>query len=79
MHRYDPASDLWFPLAPMTRARRQFGLVVLGGCIYAADEVSAERYNPSSDSWSAVSPMNGGHFSACAVTLEVSVFDIMII
>ena len=78
MHRYDPTSDSWAPLAPMTKARWKFAFFVVGGCIYAADADSAEMYNPSSDSWSAVSRMNNTHWSACGVTLEVDVFDTMI-
>jgi hypothetical protein len=46
MLRYDPASDTWSEMAPISQARCYFGMFVAGSCIYAvggAYDVDFER------------------------------------
>ena len=79
--RFDPASGSWSTVAPMSTARSDFGLFVLGGCIYAAGglrtEQSVEKYDPDTDSWSDVSPMLEGRWSfrAQSVTTRADIVE----
>ena len=66
VERYDPASNTWTEVASMSKARYDFGVVVLkdpsdgnqylyalGGSTYNSDQLgSVERYDPSADTWS---------------------------
>lgn len=67
--RYDPATQKWDYLSPMTNARFDFNLAVLNGRLYAAGGTttdtnqpnesfdSVECYNPTIDQWTHVSSM----------------------
>jgi hypothetical protein len=62
--RYDPATDAWAPLAPLSVGRFCVGGAALGGALYAVGGFdgaaylsSAERYDPRQGRWSPVAPM----------------------
>ena len=61
---YDPATNVWLPVAPMTTARAYHGVAVLEGMLYAVGGhdgthplTSVERYDPAINVWSVVAPM----------------------
>ena len=61
---YDPATNVWLPVAPMTTARWVHGVAAHGGVIYAVggrDRTSSlssvERFDPATNVWSPVAPM----------------------
>ena len=65
VERYDPASNAWEAVAPMTVERYAPGIAVLEGKLYAVGGVSddddgpidtVERYDPAADVWEAVAP-----------------------
>ena len=88
MLRYDPSSDTWSEVAPMSQARFNFGMFVAGSCIYAVggfgDDgsilASMEKYEAESDRWSAACSMAGprSRFQTCVLTTQDNVFDAMI-
>ena len=69
--RYDPGTDAWEAVAPLTLARFGAGvaaskgkLYAVGGSIEEDDEAEAqrpahsvERYDPASNAWEEVAPM----------------------
>ena len=85
VQRYDPASNSWSTVAPMSTARTLCSAFVVDGCMYAAgggtDEdgvvAEVEKYDPATDTWSAVAAMNTARAAHCthAVRLEVNLFD----
>ena len=92
MLRYDPASDTWSEVAPMSQARYRFGMFVAGSCIYAVggqfddefdDEArylaSMEKYEAESDRWSSACSMADPRslFQSCVLTTQENVFDAM--
>ncbi len=57
-------------------------LFALDGCVYAAcgiHNATVEKYEPEFDRWSAAASMTTPRswFGACALTLQVDVFDAM--
>ena len=81
--RYDPSSDAWSTLASTLQARPGCALFALDGCVYAAGGdglASVEKYEPELDRWSAVASMASPRSShgACAMTMQVDVFDAMV-
>ena len=86
MLRYDPSSDTWSEVAPMSQARFNFGMFVAGSCIYAVGGsfgsrlASMEKYEAESDRWSAACSMAGPRspFQTCVLTTQDNVFDAMI-
>ena len=66
MERYDPSSDRWETMQPISIPRGNFGVAVLGDRLYAAGGVengltglaNMERYDPRTDSWEGVEPMS---------------------
>jgi hypothetical protein len=87
VYKYDPASDTWSEMAPMSQARYNFGMFVAGSCIYAVggqftDEshfASMEKKEAESDRWSAACSMAGPRFTfqTCVLTTQENVFDAM--
>ena len=65
MERYDPGTDAWEAVAPMTEARENHAVVALDGKLYAVggrveEDVTintAERYDAASNAWEEVAPM----------------------
>ena len=64
VHRYDPSTDVWEVVAPMSTARRWAAAVVVDGLLYVMSGSSledrgdlgtlVERYDPAADVWEAV-------------------------
>ena len=61
---YDPRTDRWCMVSPMSTKRARVGVGVVGGKIYAvggydgsSDLATVEAYCPQNNLWSAVSPM----------------------
>ena len=72
---YDPSTNVWTALAPMSTARRNFQTEVLDGKIYAIGGMgesgaSAEVYDPSTNVWTTLAPM-----STTRVGFKTAVFD----
>jgi hypothetical protein len=81
--RYDPSSDTWSTLASMPQRRIGCALFALDGCVYAAGghgNATVVKYEPEFDRWSAVASMTTtrAYLGACALTLQVDVFDAMV-
>ena len=68
MERYDPGTDAWEAVAPLTLARFGAGAAALEGKLFAVggreDEAegerpahSVERFDPASNAWEEVAPM----------------------
>ncbi|XP_022079622.1 kelch-like protein 5 [Acanthaster planci] len=79
VERYDPRSDLWCTLAPMSLCRDAVGVAVLGNRIFAVGGYdgqtylnSVECYDPMSGEWSFVSPLNTGRAGACVVHVPIT-------
>ena len=66
MERFDPATNAWEPLPPMSEARFRLGVSVASGKIYALGGLdddddflsSVERFDPVSNAWEALPPMS---------------------
>ncbi|XP_055340167.1 kelch-like protein 5 [Paramacrobiotus metropolitanus] len=65
VEHYSSATDEWTYMTPMLKARSNFGLVELNGCLYAIGGrglyqtlVSCEKYNPHTDTWTLVANLN---------------------
>ena len=75
---YDPATNLWTSLAPMSQGRGGPVAEAINGKIYVAggrDPLgnsvnTAEVYDPATDSWSAVAPMGTRRDNAASVTID---------
>ena len=79
VERYDPDSDSWSFVQPMSQKRYRFGAAALGGFIYAIGGQSTspsifvkevERYNPGTDAWTAVASMNVVRGGLAATVLD---------
>ena len=64
VERYDPTSNTWEAVAPMTTARGSHAVAVLDGKLYAVGGrgldgrlSSVERYDPAVGAWEAVASM----------------------
>lgn len=63
---YNPLTDAWNQVRPMTQARCQLRLVSMDGYLYAIGGeclFTVERYDPRADRWSPVSPLPKGSFA----------------
>jgi hypothetical protein len=80
VYRYDSVSNSWNELAPMPAEMANFGLFVLEGSMHAFDRSHSFVYDSSTDSWSVGQGPNTPRRScqACAVKVEVDLFDAMI-
>ncbi|XP_044586204.1 uncharacterized protein LOC123266197 isoform X3 [Cotesia glomerata] len=75
---YDPASKKWFTEPAMLTPRKNFGLVVCDGKIFAVggednNEVtlrSVEAFDPAKKVWKKMQPMNIARFGLAATTFE---------
>ena len=62
---YDPSTNVWSVVAPMSTARAGHGVAGLGGFLYAVGGYdgtyqlsSVGRFDPSTNVWSVVAPMS---------------------
>jgi N-acetylneuraminic acid mutarotase len=73
LQRYDPETNEWATLAPMSKARRSLASTVLNGKIYAIGGYgtsSVEIYDPKSNSWSPGPSLPTSLDSATAITVN---------
>ena len=75
MEVFDPQTNAWTPVAPMSTARGSFAMAAVQGKLYVAGGYAAgggdgitlaEAYDPQQNHWEAVAPMAQGRHS-CAV------------
>lgn len=64
-HRYDPETNRWTFVAPMSVARLGAGVVMCGGSLYVVGGFdgdnrwnTVERFQPDTNTWQHVAPMN---------------------
>ena len=62
VERYDPRSNRWTSLKPMSVARHGLGTCVIDGQLYAVGgagggQNEVERYDPRTDTWTTLKPM----------------------
>ena len=65
VERFDPASNAWEAVAPMSGQRSSMGVAVLQGKLYAVGGWdgstcldTVERFDPATNAWEAVVPMS---------------------
>jgi len=73
---YDPATDMWSEVAPMSVGRQGAGVAASGGYLYVAGGGSswtglrsAERYDPAVDAWVNLPDLNSGDRAGCGAVL----------
>ena len=72
VERYDPGTDAWEAVAPLTLARFGAGVAASKGKLYAVGGYglsSVERYDPATNAWEAVAPMAAARVKAFAVLM----------
>ncbi|XP_043929403.1 kelch repeat and BTB domain-containing protein 11 [Protopterus annectens] len=63
---YNPVTDTWAEIRPLSQPRSQLKLVSLDGYLYAIGGeclFTVERYDPRADRWTAVAPLPKGAFA----------------
>ncbi|KAL4648977.1 hypothetical protein GN956_G7567 [Arapaima gigas] len=63
---YNPITDTWSEIRPLTEPRSQLKLVALDGCLYAIGGeclFTVEKYDPRADRWTPVAPLPRGAFA----------------
>ena len=81
--RYNPTADTWCLLAPMDLSYYEGRFAVLfavGNNVYAGSGGKVQEYDPELDRWSTTHLGNPYQqwYGACAVTVQVDIFDAMI-
>ncbi|XP_059483530.1 kelch-like protein 5 [Neocloeon triangulifer] len=74
--RYDPKTDSWSPVAPMSVGRDGVGVCVLGDKLMAVGGYDGtqyldlvEAYDPLANTWSLMAPMNMKRASTCTIVI----------
>ncbi|XP_033642334.1 kelch-like protein 17 [Asterias rubens] len=74
---YDPRSDTWHALAPMSTRRARLGVATISRLVYAVggydgtvDLALVESYNPQTNAWKEVTPMGTKRSSLGVVVLN---------
>ena len=71
VERYDPLTNSWTTVSPMSTARLKHASAALDGKLYACGGwhvsnrtalTSVERYDPDTDSWETVAPMKTARY-----------------
>jgi len=77
VERYDPLTDTWTTVAPMSVGRDAIGVGRLGDHILAVGGYDGqsclklvEAYNPYTNSWHMVGSLNTGRAGACVVVIK---------
>jgi len=67
---YNPSTNVWTTLAPMSTGRAEFQTELIGGKIYAIGGIgvstplsSAEVYDPSTNAWTTLAPMSTSRYN----------------
>lgn len=79
VERYDPKTDTWTIVAPISSARDAVGVCLLGDRLYAVggfdgqQYISAvESYDAQNNEWTKVAPLSVGRAGACVVHIQSS-------
>jgi kelch-like protein 1/4/5 len=79
VERYDPKTDQWTTVAPMSLPRDAVGICTLGGMVYACGGYDGqsylsvcEKYDPQTGEWNDVSPLNVGRAGAVVVHVRIT-------
>lgn len=77
VERYDPKTDTWTTVAPISSPRDAVGVCVLGGKLYAVGGYDGQQYlsdvecyDSQLNEWTAVAPLCTGRAGACVVHLN---------
>ncbi|GCB75510.1 hypothetical protein scyTo_0020922, partial [Scyliorhinus torazame] len=78
VERYDPKTDTWTSVAPMSVSKDAVGVCLLGDRLYAVGGYdgqsylnSVEAYDPQTNEWMQVAPLCLGRAGACVVTVKL--------
>ncbi|XP_043548868.1 kelch-like protein 5 isoform X3 [Chiloscyllium plagiosum] len=78
VERYDPKTDTWTAVAPMSISKDAVGVCLLGDRLYAVGGYdgqsylnSVEAYDPQTNEWMQVAPLCLGRAGACVVTVKL--------
>ncbi|XP_028834088.1 kelch-like protein 5 isoform X2 [Denticeps clupeoides] len=78
VERYDPKTDAWTAVAPMSISRDAVGVCLLGDRLYAVGGYdgqvylnTVEAYDPQTNEWMQVAPLCLGRAGACVVAVKL--------
>ncbi|XP_061566482.1 kelch-like protein 5 [Cololabis saira] len=78
VERYDPQTDVWTAVAPMSISRDAVGVCLLGDRLYAVGGYdgqvylnTVEAYDPQTNEWTQVAPLCLGRAGACVVVVRL--------
>uniref|UniRef100_A0A3Q3WKW8 BTB domain-containing protein n=1 Tax=Mola mola TaxID=94237 RepID=A0A3Q3WKW8_MOLML len=78
VERYDPQTDVWTAVAPMSISRDAVGVCLLGDRLYAVGGydgqvylTTVEAYDPQTNEWTQVAPLCVGRAGACVVAVRL--------
>ncbi|XP_068606667.1 kelch-like protein 5 [Brachionichthys hirsutus] len=78
VERYDPQTDVWTAVAPMSISRDAVGVCLLGDRLYAVGGYdgqvylnTVEAYDPQTNEWAQVAPLCVGRAGACVVAVRL--------
>ncbi|XP_068176803.1 kelch-like protein 5 isoform X2 [Antennarius striatus] len=78
VERYDPQTDVWTAVAPMSISRDAVGVCLLGDRLYAVGGYdgqvylnTVEAYDPQTNEWTQVAPLCVGRAGACVVAVRL--------
>ncbi|XP_062333766.1 kelch-like protein 5 isoform X1 [Osmerus eperlanus] len=78
VERYDPQTDAWTAVAPMSISRDAVGVCLLGDRLYAVGGYdgqvylnAVEAYDPQTNEWTQVAPLCLGRAGACVVAVKL--------
>ncbi|XP_061101002.1 kelch-like protein 5 isoform X2 [Conger conger] len=78
VERYDPKTDAWTAVAPMSISRDAVGVCLLGDRLYAVGGYdgqvylnTVEAYDPQTNEWTQVAPLCLGRAGACVVAVKL--------
>ncbi|XP_017540686.1 kelch-like protein 5 isoform X1 [Pygocentrus nattereri] len=78
VERYDPKTDMWTAVAPMSVSRDAVGVCLLGDRLYAVGGYdgqvylnTVEAYDPQTNEWMQVAPLCLGRAGACVVAVKL--------
>ncbi|XP_044757483.1 kelch-like protein 5 [Coccinella septempunctata] len=76
VERYDPSTDSWTTVAPMTSKKDAVAACLFGNCLVAVGGYDGaqylntfEQYDPITNEWTLLAPLNMGRAGACVVAV----------
>ncbi|OXB82669.1 UNVERIFIED_CONTAM: hypothetical protein H355_003964 [Colinus virginianus] len=77
VERYDPKTDTWTMVAPLSMPRDAVGVCLLGDKLYAVGGYDGqtylntmEAYDPQTNEWTQMASLNIGRAGACVVVIK---------